>query len=299
MKFLTFQKKDKESIGVLKEGRVWDLLKMGELYHPDQPYPVDLSALICKYDSFRPIIGEDLVRGKAEGKEEVLTWSVEEITIIAPIPKPRKNIMCVGKNYRDHAIEMGSENDIPTDLLVFTKSPTSVIGPFHSVNLHEDVTSEVDYEGELAVVIGQEGKNIPLENALDFVFGYSILNDITARDLQRKHKQFFIGKSLDTFCPLGPVIVTKDEIKHPDNLSIMTTVNDEVRQSSNTEQLIFSISEVIATLSKGMTLQPGDIIAMGTPAGVGKGMKPPVFLKSGDSVTISIEGIGKLTNLMQ
>lgn len=207
--------------------------------------------------------------------------------------------MCVGKNYRDHAIEMGSEQDIPKDIMIFTKATNTVIGHGETVLHHGEVTEELDYEGELAVVIGKRGKGVSPEDALDYVFGYTILNDITARDLQKKHGQFFIGKSLDTTCPIGPYLVTRDDIADPQNLEIKTRVNGETRQSSNTSEMIFNIPTIISTLSKGMTLEPGDIIATGTPAGVGKGFKPPLFLKKGDRVEIEIESLGILTNQLQ
>lgn len=214
----------------------------------------------------------------------------------APIPRPAKNIFCVGKNYVDHAIEMGSEADIPEHVMLFSKAPTSVIGYGTPVPNHEEVTNQLDYEGELAVVIGKTGKAIQKEHALDYVFGYTILNDITARDLQARHKQFLLGKSLDGSCPMGPYIVEKSEIENPNQLDIETKVNGESRQKANTKQFIFPIEEIIEVLSKGMTLEPGDIIATGTPAGVGKGFKPPRFLTKGDCIEITIDKIGTLKN---
>ncbi|WP_442599136.1 fumarylacetoacetate hydrolase family protein [Neobacillus sp. D3-1R] len=221
---------------------------------------------------------------------------INQVRMLAPIHKPEKNIICVGKNYVEHAIEMGSAEDIPEHMMVFTKAPTTVVGPSHDVLSHSDITNELDYEGELAIIIGKKGKGISREEALDYVFGYSIINDITARDLQSKHKQFFIGKSLDTSCPMGPWIVHKSVVDNPNHLNIQTKVNGELRQDSNTKHFIFDIEEIISVLSKGMTLEPGDIIATGTPAGVGKGYKPPKFLKHGDVVTIEVETIGILEN---
>lgn len=220
----------------------------------------------------------------------------EDIRLLAPIPRPRKNIMCVGKNYRDHAIEMGSEKDIPAELMVFTKSPTSVAAPEQTIEAHEAITSELDYEGELAIIIGKGGRDIRENEAFSHVFGYTIINDVTARDLQTRHQQFFIGKSLDTSCPMGPWIVHHSAIKDPGSLDITTKVNGEIRQQSNTSLFIFPIQTIISVLSRGMTLEPGDIIATGTPAGVGKGFHPPRFLKKGDKIEISIESIGVLAN---
>ncbi|MBM7717416.1 2-keto-4-pentenoate hydratase/2-oxohepta-3-ene-1,7-dioic acid hydratase in catechol pathway [Bacillus thermophilus] len=233
--------------------------------------------------------------GVENGKNEY-QLPLEDVKWLPPIPKPWKNIMCVGKNYRDHAIEMGSEADIPKHMIVFTKAPTTVIGHKDSIEAHEELTNELDYEGELAVVIGKQGRNIAEADALDYVFGYTIVNDITARDLQVRHKQYFLGKSLDSSCPMGPWIVHHSEIKNPNGLNIQTRVNGEIRQNSNTEHFIFPIEEIIATLSQGMTLEPGDIIATGTPSGVGKGFKPPRLLSKGDEVEIYVEGIGKLNN---
>jgi 2-keto-4-pentenoate hydratase/2-oxohepta-3-ene-1,7-dioic acid hydratase in catechol pathway len=205
-------------------------------------------------------------------------------------------VICIGKNYRDHAVEMGSEADIPEHPMVFTKAPTSVTGHGETVKSHLDATEQLDYEGELAVIISKSGSHISKENALDHIFGYTIVNDITARDLQKKHKQFFIGKSLDTTCPMGPVIVHKSAVSDPQSLKVETRVNGELRQSGSTGDMIFPIAELIETLSKGMTLEAGDIIATGTPAGVGKGFQPPKFLKPGDRVDITIEPIGTLSN---
>lgn len=223
---------------------------------------------------------------------------MNEVKLLAPIPYPSKNIFCIGKNYREHAIEMGSV-EIPTELIVFTKAPTTVIGHLDEIMNHQEITRELDYEGELAIVIGKKGKAIKKEEALDYVFGYTIVNDITARDLQKRHQQFFLGKSLDSSCPIGPWIVSKSEIENPNQLQIETRVNGELRQKSSTSQFIFTVQEIIEILSKGMTLEPGDIIATGTPAGVGKGFKPPRFLKSGDQIEISIEKIGTLSNCVK
>lgn len=219
-----------------------------------------------------------------------------DIQWLPPLPTLRKNIMCVGKNYREHAIEMGSEDDIPEHVMVFTKSPTTMIGHGEAIDPHQAITSQLDYEGELAIVIGKKGKNITADDALNHIFGYTIVNDITARDLQQRHKQFFIGKSLDTSCPIGPWIVHHSLIADPNDLDITTKVNGEIRQQSNTRHFIFPVEEVISVLSQGMTLEPGDIIATGTPAGVGKGFKPPKFLKQGDQIEIDVEKIGKLIN---
>ncbi|MCM3718671.1 fumarylacetoacetate hydrolase family protein [Fictibacillus phosphorivorans] len=224
------------------------------------------------------------------------TYQLEEVQLLAPIPRPSKNVFCIGKNYRDHAIEMGSEADVPENIMVFSKAPTAIIGHEEGIPSHSNITNQLDYEGELAVVIGKTGTGINEAEAMDHVFGYTIINDITARDLQQKHKQFLLGKSLNGTCPMGPWIVHHSEISNPENLMIETKVNGEVRQKGNTSDFIFDIRTMITELSKGMTLEAGDIIATGTLAGVGKGMKPPVFLKAGDTIEITVEGIGTLRN---
>lgn len=180
--------------------------------------------------------------------------------------------------------------------MIFTKSPTAIAADEEDLPIHDELTTNLDYEGELAVVISKEGRNIPTQLAYDHIFGYTIANDITARDIQSAHKQFFLGKSLDGSCPMGPYVVTKDEIPNPNQLSIVTKVNDEVRQSSQTDKMIYKVEDIIAEVSRFVTLEPGDVILTGTPAGVGKGMNPPTFLKEGDTVKISVEGIGTLSN---
>ncbi|MBS4193628.1 fumarylacetoacetate hydrolase family protein [Lederbergia citri] len=298
MKFITFKMKGQERFGVVdtEKSRVWDLISISE--DSGISCPLTLLNGIMEGEEFIKKVSELVEWGTEKGSESYLI-PLSDITWLAPIPRPTKNIMCVGKNYREHAIEMGSEADIPDHVMVFTKSPTTVIGHNDYIDSHEDITDQLDYEGELAVIIGKMGKKISQQDALDYVFGYSILNDVTARDIQQRHKQFFIGKSLDASCPMGPWIVHKNEISNPNDLHITTKVNGEIRQDSNTEHFIFPVEEVISVLSQGMTLEPGDIIATGTPAGVGKGFKPPRFLKQGDEIEIEIEGIGKLNNIVK
>jgi 2-keto-4-pentenoate hydratase/2-oxohepta-3-ene-1,7-dioic acid hydratase in catechol pathway len=218
----------------------------------------------------------------------------------APIPHPRKNIMCLGLNYRDHAEESarakGMDASTPEHPIVFTKNVTSVNDPHGIVPAQPGVTNELDWEVELGVIIGVAGRGIAREHALKSVFGYTVINDISARDLQFRHKQFFLGKSLDGSCPMGPVIVTRDEIPDPQNLVLRSRVNGEPKQDSSTRDMIFDVATIVSTLSQGMRLEPGDIIATGTPAGVGFARTPPEFLKSGDTVECEIEGIGRLRN---
>lgn len=227
----------------------------------------------------------------------------EDIEFLAPLPLPERNIFCVGKNYTEHAAEFSvsgfdsssSQGDaVPEHPIFFTKAPSAVIGPGDVVDLHDGITNALDYEAEIAVIIGRGGRQIPKEDALSHVWGYTLINDITARDLQHRHKQWFLGKSLDTFCPMGPWAVTADEVDGP--LTIECHVNGELRQRATTKDLIFDIPTLIATLSAGISLQPGDIIATGTPVGVGIGFDPPKFLQPGDRITVSAEGLGTLEN---
>ncbi|SFA79287.1 MULTISPECIES: fumarylacetoacetate hydrolase family protein [unclassified Bacillus (in: firmicutes)] len=297
MRFATAIYDNEEFVGLVSEDGK-EILNLSKASNANQfPLPATLAECIAEGDSFldKVKILRDLPQ---EGKRDFYL-SIDQVKLLAPIPKPQKNIFCVGKNYADHAIEMGSADDIPEEIMVFTKAPTTVIGDKETVLNHNEITSELDYEGELAVIIGRTGRAIPTEKALEYVFGYTIINDITARDLQAKHKQFFIGKSLDTTCPMGPWIVHHSLVQNPSSLNIQTYVNGELRQDSNTKHFIFPIDKIISELSKGMTLESGDIIATGTPAGVGKGFKPPRFLRAGDEIEISISGIGTLKNKIE
>ncbi|UQD51372.1 FAA hydrolase family protein [Bacillus methanolicus] len=298
MKFVTAKDKNGVFVGIVNEenNSVLPIRKAEERRSGELHFPVTMIECIALGDDFIKKVENliEWVNNSEVGKE--LYVPLEKVELLAPIPRPAKNIFCVGKNYAEHAIEMGSKDDIPEHVMVFTKAPTTVIGHQQKVLNHLKVTKELDYEGELAVVIGKAGKAIKKEEALDYVFGYTIINDITARDLQSRHKQFFIGKSLDATCPMGPWIVHKSVIENPNQLNIQTKVNGEMRQNSNTKHFIFPVEEIISVLSAGMTLEPGDIIATGTPAGVGKGFKPPRFLNPGDVIEVSIEKIGTLTN---
>jgi len=230
----------------------------------------------------------------------------KDATLCAPIPRPFRNVICLGKNYADHAKEvvetkLTSQDDsyIPKYPVYFTKSAYPAVGHNSVVPLHGHFTQQVDYEAELAVIIGKEARCIQEDEAEDVIFGYTILNDITARDVQTMYGQWFFGKSLDGFCSMGPYIVTKDEIPFPVELNVSCRVNGETRQGSNTSMLIYGIPRVISDISQGITLYPGDIIATGTPAGVGHAKKPPVYLKTGDVVECEIERIGVLSNLFR
>jgi len=226
--------------------------------------------------------------------------ALNSIKLIAPIPNPKRNVFCLGKNYVDHVNEIKmtkiSDTNIPEFPIYFTKVASPAIGDGDNIKFSYEVTSQVDYEVELAIVIGKKGINIKPEDAEKYIFGYTIVNDVSARDLQGKHTQWFKGKSLDTFCPMGPYIVHKSEIPFPAELNIQSRINGQLRQDSNTEKLIFDIPYIISDLSKGLTLKPGDIICTGTPSGVGMGFTPPKVLKNGDVVECYIERIGKLVN---
>jgi 2-keto-4-pentenoate hydratase/2-oxohepta-3-ene-1,7-dioic acid hydratase in catechol pathway len=220
-----------------------------------------------------------------------LAYPLKRVRLLAPIPAPARNVFCLGRNYADHAAERGAA--APDHPVYFTKPGTAVVGPGDDV-VHHAITKELDYEVELAVVIGTGGRDIPRAEALRHVFGYTIINDVTARDLQKRHNQWFKGKSLDTFCPMGPMLVTADEIPDPQALAISLRVNGQTRQSSHTAKMIFPVAQCIEVLSQGMTLLPGDIIATGTPDGVGAATG--TFLRAGDRIEAEVEGIGILAS---
>ena len=228
---------------------------------------------------------------------------LSEIKILAPIPHLLRDMICVGKNYYAHAKEFfdsgfdaTQKETIPSEPIIFTKAMTSLIGPDEAIDTSIDPTDSVDYEGELGVVISKNARRVAKADWNDYVFGYVIINDVTSRELQKKHNQWTIGKGLDTFGPMGPFIVTKDEIDDLQSMQIQTLVNNEIRQQAEVRDLIFDIPTLIETLTLTGTLLAGDIIATGTPVGVGIGFSPPKFLKSGDKVTINVTGLGTLTN---
>ena len=229
------------------------------------------------------------------------TVALADVRLEAPLPQPRRNLWCVGRNYHAHARELRDSvfKDSPKAAdqwpIVFTKVPECVVGPDAVVQLPLAVSSQIDYEAELVVVIGRGGRNISRADALGHVFGYTIVNDVTARDVQMRHQQWDLGKSFDTFCPMGPWLVTADALDGTDT-RVRCWVNDELRQDARTTDLIFDLPTLIETVSRGITLLPGDLIATGTPAGVGMGMVPPRWLQHGDTVRIEIDGIGTLSN---
>jgi len=289
MRFLSFQLNEENCYGVLTEDKQ-HIINLKEEFKYDS-----LLEFITKFE-------EDDLKGKV--KQILISnnnlINIGEVKLTSPIPNLNRNIICLGLNYLDHAKESEKYKDndfkLPEAPAYFSKMAASTIGHNFDLKLDEKLTQKLDYEVELAVVIGKKGTNIPKDKVNDYIFGYTIMNDFTARDLQRKHTQWFKGKSLDNYTSLGPVIASRDEFKSPLELYLRSYVNGELRQNSNTKHLIYNIEEILSDFSKGITLLPGDIIATGTPAGVGMGMNPPQFLKKGDKVVCEIENIGMLEN---
>ncbi|WP_175638278.1 fumarylacetoacetate hydrolase family protein [Metabacillus schmidteae] len=296
MKFVTAIIHNEPFVGLVHEDKIIDIHKAEQVIFDMNSFPKTLVECVALGDKFVQNVKQIVDKLKVADRVESYVYAASDVKILAPIPRPEKNIFCVGKNYREHAIEMGTEEDIPKHVMLFSKAPTTVIGHEQEIDPHSHITNELDYEGELAVIIGKKGKRIPENEAMNYVFGYTIVNDITARNLQAQHKQFLLGKSLDTSCPIGPYLVHKSVISNPYDITIKTKVNNELRQDGHTKDMIFSIEHIISTISQGTTLEPGDIIATGTPAGVGKGFKPPKFLQPGDIIEIEVEGIGTLRN---
>ncbi len=289
MKLVTFSHGGSQRVGVVDADVVHDV---GGLL----PAGAGMLDVIEGWAELAPVLTRDAGAAPA--------LPLDDVRLHAPIPVPRRDIFCVGKNYRDHVLEFGRSGydqpdrsqDMPEFPVIFSKATTSVTGPFDVIEPHHDVTSELDYEAELGVIIGVGGRGITREEAFEHVWGYTIVDDFTARDLQRKHKQWLLGKGLDTHCPMGPYAVSADEIVDVTALQVESYVNGEPRQSAPVKDLIFDIPELIATLSAGITLQPGDIIATGTPAGVGIGFDPPRFMVTGDLIEVSITGLGAQKN---
>lgn len=256
----------------------------------------DFTSENLEIDGVAALIGRDL-------PSVIDALPLEEVSLQAPIPRPRRNVFCVGKNYHEHAQEFASsgfdssaaKGAVPEAPIVFSKLPESVVAAGEAIRIDPAVSTAIDYEAELTVIIGKAGRNIPAAEALSHVWGYTIVNDVTARDLQGLHSQWLIGKSQDSFCPMGPWVVTADALDLSDT-AVRCWVNGDLRQESNTGLLIFDVPTIIAAISNGITLQPGDVIATGTPAGVGIGFKPPKYLVPGDRVKVEIGGIGSLEN---
>ena len=245
----------------------------------------------------------DRLEGALPGPELLAGEGIDlgELRLLAPIPEPRQDVICLGMNYMDHSAEAakwGKDDFVKNagKAVYFSKRAAYIVGPGGEIDPHFDIVDGLDYEAELAVVLGKDAYRVSKEDAFDYVLGYSVLNDVSARNLQKAHKQFYFGKSLDTHTTMGPWIVTRDELPGAPELDIRCFINGEKRQESNTRYMIFGVAEVIAELSQGMTLKAGTIIAMGTPAGVGMGFEPPKYLSCGDVVRCEIDGIGVLEN---
>jgi 2-keto-4-pentenoate hydratase/2-oxohepta-3-ene-1,7-dioic acid hydratase in catechol pathway len=279
-------------VGIVGEGyQVVDLTQAGSKPPFD---PQDMVSLIAAGARGRTWLRQAVSRAKK-------TIPLGKVKLLAPIPRPRKNVFCVGWNYREHFEEGKAARphvqEMPAHPAFFSKAPSTVIGPYDTVPLHAGVTGKLDWEVELGMIIGKRGINIQETDAMKHVFGYTVINDVSAREVQRRHgQQWFKGKSLDGTCPMGPWIVTADAVPDPNNLRLASRVNGEIKQDSNTSFLYFKLPRVIAELSAGLTLEPGDIIATGTPSGVGHARTPPEFMKAGDMLETEVYGIGLLRN---
>ena len=295
MRIVTFVSDKDPGVGIISDDRVLDLRSAyRDLLGRDGP-----ASMLDLIEGGEPVLDEIamlLKKLQADGKDAHLFHDLSRVRLLSPIPAPRKNVFCVGRNYKLH-IEEGARSrgvapSYPSVPEFFTKPATSVIGHNDEILLDTSITSKLDYEVELAFVIGRRSRNVPASRAQDVIFGFTILNDVTARDLQIAHGQWFKGKSLDTYCPIGPMIVTVDEFGSCAGHALRLRVNGEVRQSSTTDDMLFDCATIIESLSAGMTLEPGDIVTTGTPSGVGLGMSPQVWLKDGDVLEAEVEGVG-------
>jgi 2-keto-4-pentenoate hydratase/2-oxohepta-3-ene-1,7-dioic acid hydratase in catechol pathway len=288
MKLARYSRKDEHSYGILKEHVLLDLPFLAGLLQ--EKLPLTIEGFITQEDAVQT--AEAIVAKADKTYLKVASIPLNDLKLEAPIKSPPK-ILCLGWNYIDHAAE--TKTPPPQEPVIFMKPHTAITGPNDAIVKRPFVT-ELDYEGELAIVIGKAAKDVPESEALNYVFGYTILNDVSARDFQFKDKQWTRGKGFDTFAPTGPCITTRDELPDPGNLGIKTWVNGELRQNSNTKDMLFGVAQIIYHLSRVMTLEPCDIIATGTPSGVGMAMTPQKWLKDSDLVSIEIDGIGKLEN---
>ena len=300
MKLLTYKTKDSEPrLGFIHNNQVIDMEDFGEI--SNFPLPSSMLELI---DMGYELVEElnDMIADTEQGLMDEIAYEMDEIIFLAPIPKPRKNIIGIGLNYTEHVAESARTLDttgkLPQKPIIFSKPPTTVTATNTEIIKNTKLTQQLDWEVELAIVIGKKGKYVSKADAMDYVFGYTIINDISARDCRREG-QWIVSKGQDTFAPMGPILVTKDEIKNPHNLNLSLTVNSIVKQNSNTKFLLFNINELIEDLSTVFTIEPGDIIATGTPAGVGAGRNPQEWLYDGDVIEATIEGIGTIVNTVK
>ena len=282
MRLASFLSQENPGIGIVKGTQIADLSAVG--------FPASMRDFLASGP-------DEWQRAKTQVERNAVPLvDIAALRLLPPVPNPSK-VVAIGLNYKDHAKEQGLA--LPAAPLIFAKFPSSISGPYDNITWDPALTNEVDYEVELGVVIGKTSRKVSEENALDYVFGYTVINDVSARDLQFGDKQWVRGKSLDTFCPVGPYIVTADEIPDPQILNVRCLVNDEVMQTSNTEQMVFGVRELVAYCSQAFTLAPGDLIATGTPGGVGVFRKPPTFLKDGDVVVTEVEKIGQIRNVVR
>jgi len=293
MKFLTLED---GQLGVLQDDTVIDVAAAAAALSVVSPADT-LQALIDAGDKAATRVHDLALQALAAG---AACRPYAETRPQAPLPRPRRNILCLGKNYLEHAQEIAAmmqvSGEAPAKPILFTKATTAVIGPGDSIPAWQNLTQKLDYEAELALVIGRGGINIPAGDAWSHVFGYTAINDISARDLQKDHHQWFRAKSLDGFAPMGPCVVHRSAMPDPADIEVRCFVNGEQRQGATFDQLIYAVPEIIAVLSSGMSLLPGDIIATGTPAGVGMGFRPPKYLQPGDEVVVDITDVGELRN---
>ena len=283
------------------QGKVWLGVEKGEqIFLPNKhsDWNAEIDSMLALLDAGEPAL--EKLKNLSHDTNSDCYVKRDQVTLCSPIPRPRQNVICLGLNYVDHVSETSGvkqeEVKLPRSPIVFTKAANSMNGPYSDIEINTSVSAKMDWESELGVIIGKPGMGISEEEAIEHVFGYTVINDVTARDRQKWHKQFYIGKSYRGCCPMGPVIVTADEIEDPHNLQLRSWVNGQLKQDSNTKHQIFSIANVISVLSQGMELEAGDIIATGTPSGVGYARTPPQYLMPGDVVECEVEKIGKISN---
>lgn len=281
MKLVTFTEKGKTRVGAFMGKHVADFRASG------------LPGTMLEFIEAGPQVWKDAALHLQT--ERLLTFAASAVSLRAPILNPHK-VIGIGLNYKDHCREQNIS--LPTHPIIFAKFSSSIIGPGDTITWNPEVTKQVDYEVELGVIMGKRARTVDVSHALNYVFGYTVVNDISARDVQFGDKQWVRGKSLDTFCPMGPVIVTADEIPNPQALPLRCFVNNQELQKSSTAEMVFSVGELVSFISQAFTLEPGDVIATGTPGGVGVFRKPPIFLKDGDAVVAEVEGIGRLENFV-
>ncbi len=297
MKLVTYQAGQKTGVGVISAD--------GEWVYPIQSIGPEYQTML------------EVVKQMSESEKQLLAYAstqepysyrgaarLEEVRLLAPIPKPEQDIICLGINYMEHAEESARFRNREFDgkrpfAVYFSKRVNEATADGEGIPAHEGLVDSLDYEAELAFIIGKDARNVPPEQVKDYLFGYTILNDVSARNVQNQHNQWYFGKSLEGFCPMGPCVLTVDSVEYPPRLGIRSYVNGELRQDSNTEKLIFGIDHIVSELSSGMTLKAGTIISTGTPSGVGMGFNPPKFLKAGDEVVCEVEAIGRIRNVVK